>query len=290
MATKTKKRKSSAQDNIVYTQPAPFRMKKFLLKVLIVLSIVIAILLVMSIFFKVKHVEVSGTDKYSAYDIRVASGIQDGESLWSLSGAQVSGRIITELPYVKQVRMGIKLPDTVQIYIEELKVTYAAQATDESWWLLSADGKVVDTVNFADAQSHTQILGIRLADPKVGQAAVAEEVGQDATGETVTEETAPVTVKGSERLAMVVSVMKNLEEAGILGEMKSIDVTNVGHIELWYGDRFQIDLGDQTDVGFKIKSAKAAIDDPEMGEYATGKLDASFTIWPDVVAFSQFDQ
>lgn len=290
MATKTKKRKASAQDDIVYTQPAPFRMKKFLLKVLIVLSVVIAILLVMSIFFKVKHVEVSGTDKYSAYDIRQASGIQQGESLWSLSGAQVAGRIITELPYVKQVRMGIKLPDTVQIYIEELKVTYAVQASDESWWLLSADGKVVDTVSFADAQFHTQILGVRLTEPKVGQAAVAEEVSQDATGETVTDATVPETVKSSERLAIVISVLENLEEAGILGEMKSVDVTNVGHIELWYEDRFQIDLGDRSELAFKIKSVKAAIEDSEMGEYAVGKLDASFTVWPDVVAFSPFDQ
>ena len=289
MATKVKKRKKTA-DDIIYTQPAPFRMKKFMLKMGIVLSVVVSLLLVMAIFFKVKHIEVSGVDKYSVSDIVDASGIQNGEALWSLSGAQVSGRIITELPYVKQVRMGIKLPGTVQIHIEELKVTYAVQATDENWWLISAEGKVVDTVSFADAQSHTQLLGIRLASPQTGQMAVAEETEQNAIGETVPEETTPATVKGSERLDMVISVLKNLEEAGILGQIKSVDVTNVGHIELWYGERFQIDLGDSTQMEKKIKSVKAAIDDPEMGEYAVGKLDASFTIWPDVVAFSPFDQ
>lgn len=289
MATKVKKRRKTA-DDIIYTQPAPFRMKKFLLKMGIVLSVVVSVLLVMAIFFKVEHIEVAGADKYSVSDVVNASGIQNGEALWSLSGAQVSGRIITELPYVKQVRMGIKLPGTVQIHIEELKVTYAVQAADENWWLISADGKVVDTVGFADAQSHTQIIGVRLAEPKVGQIAVAEETEQNATGEQPTEETAPATIKGAERLNMVISVLKNLEQAGILGQMKSVDVTNVGHIELWYEDRFQIDLGDQTLMEKKIKSVKAAIDNPEMGEYAAGKLDASFTIWPDVVAFSPFDQ
>lgn len=289
MATKVKKRRKTA-DDIIYTQPAPFRMKKFMLKMGIVLSVVVSALLVMAIFFKVEHIEVSGTDKYSVADIVNASGVHNGEALWSLSGAQVSGKIITELPYVKQVRMGIKLPGTVQIHIEELKVTYAVQSADESWWLISAEGKVVDAVSYADAQSYTQILGIRLASPSVGQMAVAEETEQNATGETVPEETVPATIKGSERLDIVVSVLKNLEEAGILGQMKSVDVTNVGHIELWYGDRFQIDLGDQAQMEKKIKSVKAAIDDPEMGEYAVGKLDASFTIWPDVVAFSPFDQ
>ena len=107
---------------------------------------------------------------------------------------------------------------------------------------------------------------------------------------TVEGETVPVTVKGSERLSLIVSILKDMEACGILGEMKSVDVSNIGHIELWYGDRFQIDLGDENNLTFKIKSAKAAIDSPEMGKYTAGKLDASFTIWPDVVAFSPFDE
>jgi len=294
MATKARnKDRAKASDDIIYTQPAPFRMKKFLLKMGIVLSVVVAVLLVMAIFFRVERIEVSGVDKYTAADIVEASGVQKGEALmWpiGLNFAQVSSRIITELPYVKQVRIGIKLPGTVQIQIEELKVTYAVQSTDENWWLISAEGKVIDSASFADAQNYTQILGVRLTDPKIGQAAVAEEAEQNAVGETVTEETVPATVTGAQRLSMVISILKNLENARILGQMKSVDVTNVGHIELWYEDRFQIDLGDQTQMEKKIKSVKAAIDDPEMGEYAVGKLDASFTIWPDVVAFSSFDQ
>lgn len=294
MATKerTKKKKASgaAANDVVYTQPVPFRTRKFLLKMGIVLSVVISVLLVMGIFFEVKHVEVSGVDKYSVADIQEASGLRGGENLVTISGAQISGKIIAELPYVKQVRVGIKLPSTVQIDIEELAVTYAVQAADENWWLISAEGKVVDTVSFADVQAHTQILGVRLAAPTVGQSAVAEEISEDATGETVEGETVPVTVKGSERLSLVVSILKDMEACGILGEMKSVDVSNIGHIELWYGDRFQIDLGDENNLTFKIKSAKAAIDSPEMGKYTAGKLDASFTIWPDVVAFSPFDE
>ncbi len=298
MATKDKmkmrppqnKTGNSAQDDVVYTQPMAFHKGRFMLRLLTVVGVVVAVILSMAIFFKVKTVAVSGTDKYTAWDIRVASGIREGENLLTLSDAQISGRITTALPYVKQVRVGIKLPDTVNIVIEELEVTYAMQATDESWWLISAEGRVVDSVNFADAQGHTQILGVRLASPVVGQQAVAEEPTQEATGDLPEGATKPVTVKGSERLNLVVAILQNLEESGVLGQMKSIDVTNVGAIELWYENRFQINLGDNTQLSRKIKAVKAAIDSPEMGDYSTGTMDASFTTWPDVVGFLPFTE
>ena len=297
MATKDKIRNGKAQnkrtakasqEDIVYTQPMPFNKNRFLLRLLTVVAVVVAIVLGMAIFFKVKTITVSGTEKYTPWDIRMASGIQQGENLLTLSDAQISGRITTALPYVKQVRVGIKLPDTVNIEITELEVTYAMQATDESWWLISAEGRVVDTISFADGKGYTQILGVRLDSPAVGKMAVAEETKQDATGDIPEGATTPVTVKGSERLDLVVSILQYLEENGILGKMKSVDVTNVGAIELWYEDRFQINLGDSTQLARKIKAVKASIDSPEMSDYSTGTMDASFTIWPEVVGFSPF--
>ncbi len=288
--SRQKRTANSAQDDVVYTQPMAFHKGRFMLRLLTVLGVVVAIILSMAIFFKVKTIAVSGTDKYTAWDIRTASGIREGENLLTLSDAQISGRITTSLPYVKQVRVGIKLPDTVNIVIEELQVTYAMQATDETWWLISAEGRVVDSVSFADAQRNTQILGVKLASPVVGQQAVAEEPTQEAAGDLPEGATKPVTVKGFERLELVIAILQNLEKSGILGQMKSVDVTNVGAVELWYENRFQINLGDDTQLSRKIKAVKAAIDSPEMGDYSAGTMDASFTIWQDRVGFRAFTE
>jgi cell division protein FtsQ len=267
----------------------PFQKSKFLLRLLTVLAVVVAIILGMAIFFKVKHVEISGVNKYSRFTVEQASGLRKGENLLTLSHSQISSRIINELRYVEEVRVGIKLPNTVKLHIKEVAVSYAVQAADENWWLISAAGRVLDPVSFADAQGHTQIIGVRLSAPVAGQNAVAEEPQQNAVGEAVTEEATPVTVTGRERLQLVTEILQQLEDCEILGEMDSVDVTNIGHITLSYDERITIDLGDGNNLEIKIKSVKNALQDPELGEYAEGNMDASFTIWPDRVAISTLE-
>ena len=57
-----------------------------------------------------------------------------------------------------------------------------------------------------------------------------------------------------------IKLMQYLEEIGILGEMTSIDVTNLAAIEMWYGTRFRVLLGDTTNLQNKVFQVKGAID------------------------------
>ena len=288
MATKEKSRRkpSNKREETVYTQPKPFRRNRFLLQLVTVVAVVLALVFGMSIFFKVEKVEVSGTNKYTEWDIKEASGIREGDTLLSLSRATIGGKIITKLPYVNKVRIGIKLPDTVNIAIEELDVVYAAQDEAGGWWLLNAAGRIVDSTSVAESKGYTQILGILLAAPQIGQQAVAvETVPETVEGET---ETVPVTVTGAQRLQAAVSIMQSLESNGIIGQAASIDVTEIADLQLWYGERYQVLLGDSSRMDFKIRSVKGAID--QMSDYQTGELDTSFTIWPDQVGYTRFDE
>ena len=270
-----------ADVNVVYTQGKPFNRKRFLLHLAAVAAVVLAIVLGMSIFFKVENVTVSGTNKYDEWTVRQASGIADGENLFTLSKARVSSNIMAELPYVSSVRIGIELPGTVHIQITELEVVYAIQSTDESWWLINSEGKVVEKSSAAAAEDYTRILGVLLADPQVGADGTAYE---EAAPEG--EETVPVTVYNWERLDAAVSILQYLEDAGMIGTVTTLDVSDMGDIQMWYGTRFQILLGDNTNLYTKVKSVKGAID--QMDDYHSGELDASFTAWPTEVAYKPF--
>lgn len=277
---------------VVYTQPQPFNRNRLLLRLATVVAIVLAMTFGMSIFFKVATVQVSGTQKYTPWEISQASGIQTGENLLTISKAQVSGKILSALPYVDQVRIGIKLPDTVNIEIKELDVVYPVQAADGSWWLISAEGNVVDRAEGSALTEHTKLLGVQLATPEVGQKAVAAEpepqVETSVSDEesTAVEITVPVTVKGSERLDAVLTILQYLESNGVLGMVTSVDVTDMSSMELWYADRYQVLLGDTTQLGYKISSMKKAIEQEK--DYQSGILDVSFTIWPDEVGYTPF--
>ena len=270
--------------DVVYVQPVPFNRTRFILSLLIVVAVVLAVIFGMSIFFKVDadKIMVSGIEKYSAWQIREASGIKDGENLLSISEPRISSNIESALPYVNKVRVGIKLPDTVKIEIEELDVVYSAESTDGSWWLIRSDGYVVEKTNSADAEQYTKLLGIRLQDPAQGQQAVAEQPKQEGEeGETV-----PVTVLASEQLSTALTIAQYLEDCGIIGGAKNIDVTDMGDLCLWYGDQYQVTLGNGLELSRKIRSMQAAID--QMDDYQSGVLDVSFTTWPNEVGYTPF--
>lgn len=282
-----RRKQSAPAPDVVYTQPGPFNKERFVLQLLTVVAVVLAILFGMSIFFKTDRdkILISGTEKYTAYDVWKVCGIKDGENLLTIREPEISGRILEALPYVKQARVGIKLPDTVNIEIVEFEVVYSVEATDGSWWLIRCDGKVVEQTNAADAERHTQIKGIRLANPVVGELAVAEEPEPEETQEAGA--ATPVTVLGSERLEVLLSILGYLESNSIIGDAASIDVTNVNNLELWHGDRFQVILGDRMDMDHKIKSMKAAIE--QMEQYSSGMLDVSFTLKETEVIYTPFE-
>ena len=286
--TAEKPAQKPAASEIVYTQPRPFNRRQLLLQLSTVAAVVLALLFGMAIFFKVDEskIMVSGVNKYTEMQIREASGIRDGENLLLLSDAKVSASIISQLPYVKSVRVGIKLPDTVQIEIVELDVVYSIEADDGSWWLISASGDVIEQTNGAAAAAHTKISGVRLSDPQVGQKAKAAEEPTDTT--TPEGETAPVTVLGSERLQTVISILEYMEDSGIIGKAASLDVSDMGAIEFWYGQQYRVKLGDTTQLGYKVKTAAQAIRQlvAKNGQYHTGVLDASYTTWPEEINFA----
>ncbi len=272
---------------VVYIQPGPFNRNRFLLRLATVVAVVLAVVFGMSIFFKVDpdKITVSGMDKYTAWEIREASGLQGGENLLTLNDGRIGGKIQAALPYVDEVRVGIKLPDTVNIEIVELDVVYAVEADDGSWWLTRSDGGIVEKTNEATAGEHTKVLGVKITAPEVGKQAVAYEPVPDTTEEG---ETQPVTVLGSERLSTAVTILQYLEQHGVIGTAASVDVSDMTQLEVWYGSRFQVELGDATDLNYKIECMVLAIHDEGMGNHASGVLDVSFTTWPNEVGYTPF--
>ena len=65
-----------------------------------------------------------------------------------------------------------------------------------------------------------------------------------------------------------------------------MDISEPGSIVLWYGSRFQVLLGDDSKLGYKISYMKSAIE--KMSDYQKGTLDISFTTWPDKAEFIPF--
>lgn len=285
-AANTPRRERTRQpDDVVYTQPKPFLRRRFLLHMATVLAVVVALILGMSLFFKVETVTVAGMEKYTAWDVRQASGISDGENLLGISKAKISDSILKKLPYVQTVQVGIKLPGTVHIEVTEFPVIYAIEDTDGAWWLIGSDGRVADTTTAAEATDLTKIQGVRIVNPQLGMRAVAEEpeAQTDEEGNEI-----PITVYGRERLALALEIIEHLEENGILGKMASIDVSDFGALTMWYGSQYKVLLGDRSRLSYKISAMCSAIS--QFSSFDSGIMDVRFTISAEEVILSPFKE
>jgi hypothetical protein len=204
--------------------------------------------------------------------------------------------------------VGINLPDTVIIEITELDAVYAIEDAEGVWWLMNAEGRIVEQTNNVSAKNYTQLPGLKIQVPQVGDQAVAKEAelatipipmetgdgaeGED-TQEATEEMTHPVTaatvavgITGADRLRTVMTVVEQLSTNSISGMVDSVDVTSLTSIELWYDERFQVNLGDTSRLEYKIGALKATIE--QMESYESGHLDLSFTNWVDKVGYTPF--
>lgn len=291
-----KKRKRAERLNtpaVIYTQPTVFNSRRLAVQLITVLAIVLALVLGMSVFFRVKYITVTGANVYSVWTIRENSGIKEGDNLLTFGRTRASGQIIANLPYVKSARIGIKLPDTVNIEIEEEAVVYSIQDQDGVWWLINSDGKVVEQTSSTNAKNYTQVLGVTLYLPQPGEQGVATEqapVPTDSSDPTdpsaPSAETVPVLITGMQRLNAALQILQALELNDIVGDAASVDVSQLQDIILWYGTQYQVNLGSLENIEYKIAYMKSAV--MQMSDYQTGILDVSFTTWTDQIGYTPF--
>lgn len=268
--------------DVVYLPPKPFSRNRFILHLATVAAVVVALILGLSVFFQVEVIEISGTDRYTAWDIEQASGIEQGDNLLTFGKTKAAGKIISSLPYVKEVRIGIKLPNTVKIEVVEVTVTYAVEGTDGNWWLISSEGKIVERMDPAQKNQHTMVLGVKLDKPQVGSNAAAWQDPQPPTDSQGNE--VPVTTTAAQRLQTVIDIAGYLEKNGIIGKMESIDVQYLTDIHMWYGDKFQILLGGTDQLSIKIYHMKATL---AQVSYNEGILDLRD---PNEIIFREFPE
>ena len=255
-------------------------------------SVLVALLvvLVLMAFLRVRNVSVVGNSMYTQTEIQEASGITQGSALLLVNKTTAASRIRAQLPYIDEVRVGINLPDTVKIEVVELETAFAVAADDGSYWLINAEGRLIEQITAKAASDYLKIDGVRIKSTAVGDQAVATEASAEPppdeeeaqTGENAEEEESeeseesegPPEAPAAQRLDVALQIVRQLAEGEEIREITSVDVSSIYDLQIWYGTRFQVKLGGVSELGYKLDYMLAAIS--QLESYQSGVLDLTF--------------
>lgn len=265
--------------DIIYTAPKPLRRGRFALKLISMAAVVAAVFMALSVFFRVETIMVAGADKYSPWMVREASGIETGDALLSIGEARVASRIRMNLPYVDDIKVGVRLPGTVEIQITELQVTYSIEDETGSWWLIAANGRAVEQVTLDKALGYTRVEGLAIRTPQPG-AQVQALPGQIIDADEGTAESQSQ-ADADEQLSALIAVMTGLESNRIIGEISLIDVTDLTNIRLEYPQLLTVRLGDAERMDYKLGYLSAAVE--QLEDTQSGELDLSLEYTEDAI-------
>ncbi len=136
-----------------------------LYKLLTLVVVCAAAVLALTLFFKVESVEVTGNSRYSAQEIQDACGVSLGDNLYLLSKPDMVQRLHQQLPYIDEVRITRRLPNTLCVQVTEFSTVYAVEQ-EGTVWLLTSGGKIVETA--AERGDTPLIDGCELLAPSLG--------------------------------------------------------------------------------------------------------------------------
>lgn len=215
--------------------------------IFIFLLICVGAILSLTVFFPIKNIDISGSSVYSSAELQKASGINIGDNLFVVSGAQVESSLKTRLPYVESIELKRKLPDTLIITVTDAD-KYACYSTDGKNYLVSRSGWVLEEI----AEVPADVFAV------IG-ANISCEVGSKAEFSEENSET------------LVNTIADSAETLGL--KLNSVDIGSSVDLTLKVEGRFNVNLGTSNNLEEKLKHLKGMI--KTMSEEQSGRINLS---------------
>lgn len=123
------------------------KLKGIVIAFLTLLTVIaLAVALMLTVFFNVSAIKVTGSSIYTENEIFIASGIMEGDNILRMPKDDIEARIEQALPYVKKAEVLKSLPESVGIKVTPAEESMALQ-TEDSIYILDKDYKILRVAN-----------------------------------------------------------------------------------------------------------------------------------------------
>ena len=217
------------------------------------LVIVVAVIFVMSVFFRVSDIRVEGNEHYTDQEIINASGIEEGDNLFFFDKFSALSRAYTKLPYLEEVTVDRRLPNRVTINVVECKAMAYLSVGDEQWTIdhnCKVLGKAVET----ELGDLIPIYGI-----EPGTLMIGEKLERADDNE--------------EMVDYLAFLLLELQERGIAAETRRIDFTDPYRVSFALGEKYAVIVGGPMKLDHKFAMLFSVLGQLREGD--SGTIDVS---------------
>lgn len=228
------------------------RRRKRVIALILLAVLCAALFFCITVFFKVEMITVTGDTRYTAEEIMEAAAISPEKNIFSVAEKDVQQRIQESCPYVAEVRVHRRLPETVELEIAEYDTVYAC---------IGSLGRIT-TLNEAGL-----VLEQCAALPQATCILLGADFTEITPGEMLPEE-------WSGTFSALKNVLTALENAGMAEEVGYIDISDALDLHVMVRGRILLKLGTDYDIDSKLLAARTVMD-TELGDGFTGYVDVA---------------
>ena len=249
MANYSKLNQPPASKHGEYRKPSR-RKKTGIGALLTFLVVIMAVIFVMSVFFRVTDIQVEGNEHYTDQEIIKAVVIEEGDNLFFFDRIAATSRVFAKLPYIEEVSVERQLPNKVIISVQECKALAYLQVGDEEW-AIDYSCKILGKATAEETGDLIPILGV--------------SPGTLMIGEKLT------TADGNEELVDFISqVLYQLQERGLASQVNKIDFSNAYSVRIAFGDgRYTFKIGGSSNVEYKFGMIVSVMSQLKAGDVGT---------------------
>lgn len=216
---------------------------------LVVLSIGVVLILVL--FFKIDTIKITGDKVYADKEIVLQSGIETGDSLIRVKEQNINDILTKNLPYVGEITIEKKLPDTLIINVSATREVVAFQS-GAGFILVDAHGKVLSENASMLRDNVAVVSGIKVMEASAGEVI------------TFSDE------KTTDAFMSLLTAIKNSK----IELLTDISLNKTGNWEIRYDDRITIKIPSDGDIETNMKRAVKILDtENERNPYTEGVID-----------------
>ena len=221
----------------------------------IFIYLIIAAGIVWTIFyapiFNITKVYSTGNIKLSESEIIAASGCRVGNNIFRSSISSIKAQV-TAIPYVRESNVRREFPNRVKIWVRE-STPMAIISKNEQFLVIDETGKVLEIILDQNEYSIPTIRGL-----DVDKYIAGEKFG----------------VTNSKNMDISIICLNEIINSDIHKNIISIDVTNLISIGLNYENRINVNLGEPSNMEYKIRMLKNIVD-TKIAPHEQGVLDFS---------------